>query len=184
MTVVGLLRIKHERSKNIVTFNPEVKSQELFSKESPSVGPDVVINCSPNYRYASPECNPGCFNIKSDAFQKALKVTTHLGYFLKKICHQEPSKIDQSGHAAHHGSLSFHSGSTLFLITLVLNTWAPIRTLMYASGLSCPTIFRIPLFLGSPTAFKILTATRPVGSKHLTCIGSTDPDIGMIRRFG
>ena len=28
------------------------------------------------------------------------KVNTHLGYFSKRICHQEISKIAQSGHAA------------------------------------------------------------------------------------
>ena len=31
---------------------------------------------------------------------------------------------------------------------------------------------------------RILSATNPVGSKHLICMGSTDDDIGMIKRFG
>ena len=33
-------------------------------------------------------------------YKRAQKVTVHLGYFWKKICRQELSKIAQSGHTA------------------------------------------------------------------------------------
>ena len=36
--------------------------------------------------------------MKMDAFKTAKKVNKYLGYFCKKICHQELSKIDKSGH--------------------------------------------------------------------------------------
>ena len=38
--------------------------------------------------------------MKLEVFKIAQKVNIHLGYFCKKICHQELSKIAQFGHTA------------------------------------------------------------------------------------
>ena len=39
--------------------------------------------------------------MKMDVFKTAQQVNIHLGFFCKKICHQELLKIAQSGHFAH-----------------------------------------------------------------------------------
>ena len=42
--------------------------------------------------------NQRSWHMKMDVFKAAQKVNIQLGYFSKKICHQELSKIIQSGH--------------------------------------------------------------------------------------
>ena len=70
--------------------------------------------------------------MKMDAFKRAQKVNMHLGYFFKKICHQELSKIAQSGHtgcgsvgsavASYTRSPQFESSRRQTYITYILPT--------------------------------------------------------------
>ena len=48
----------------------------------------------------------------------AQKVTTKFGYFLKKICHQDLSKIAQSGHTDRTTKLNLYLLKIIFLWTV------------------------------------------------------------------
>ena len=55
--------------------------------------------------------------MKMDVFKTAPKVYLNLGYFCKKICHRELSKIAQSGHTA-SDRLSLCPPSSSFICSL------------------------------------------------------------------
>ena len=63
------------------------------------VWPDGRIKISPISSNVAKNSHSG-FYFKSDAFQKAQKISKYLGYFGKKICCQELSDIAQSGRTA------------------------------------------------------------------------------------
>ena len=64
-----------------------------------------------------PKSNYTSLCMKMDVFKRAQKVNIHLGYFCEKICHQELSKIPQSGHAGcvHQNHLQLVLPIRLFL---------------------------------------------------------------------
>ena len=65
---------------------------------SRAVWPDPEIESSPKNSKSCPKRNYTSLCMKMDVFRTAPKVNIHLGYFCKKICHQELPKIAISGH--------------------------------------------------------------------------------------
>ena len=61
------------------------------------VWPDSEIKSSPKFSKSCQKLASADITLKV-IFNSAQKVTVHLGYFWKKICSQELSKIAQSGH--------------------------------------------------------------------------------------
>ena len=45
-----------------------------------------------------PKISQSSFYLKSDIFQNSPKIVNYLGYYCRKMCHQDLSKIAQSGH--------------------------------------------------------------------------------------
>ena len=63
-----------------------------------SVRPDVRLKRSPISTKSCPKNSHSSFYTKSSVFKIAQKVTKYSGYFWKKICHREITKIAQTGH--------------------------------------------------------------------------------------
>ena len=54
----------------------------------------------PNFSLKGPKCSHYGFNIKNYILKFAPTVAKYLGYICKKKCHQDLSKLGQSGHTA------------------------------------------------------------------------------------
>ena len=65
-----------------------------------SAWPDVGIKSCSNFSQSCPKWVATAVFVYKARFYNSQKVTKYLGYFSKKICHQEVSKIAQSGHPA------------------------------------------------------------------------------------
>ena len=74
-----------------------------FSLPTAQVQCDLMLKCSPKVSKSFPKCNYSSLYKKSDVFKTAQTVSKHLGYFCKKNCHQELSKIAQSAYTAQVG---------------------------------------------------------------------------------
>ena len=71
--------------------------KSTFAK-SRSMWPDVGIKSSQIFPPNLPKRSNSSFNLKCDLFKITQNVSEYLGYFCTEICHQELSKIAQSGH--------------------------------------------------------------------------------------
>ena len=60
--------------------------------------PDDWIQSCPNLSKSCPKSSHSSFYLKIASFKITWKVSNYFGYFCKKICRQELSKIAQSGH--------------------------------------------------------------------------------------
>ena len=81
------------------------------------VWPDAEILSRPNISKSCRKSSYSSLCKKMDVFKTAQTVNIHLGYFCKKICHQELSKIAQSGHT---GAI-FNLVSRCFLLLSAAN---------------------------------------------------------------
>ena len=60
--------------------------------------PDVRIKSCQIFPKSWPKSKHSSLTYNCSVFKIAQKVAKFLGYFCMKICHQDPSKIAQSGH--------------------------------------------------------------------------------------